>query len=227
MGKEVRMVIATFDNRISEEELPYFRGCMIKESCGNPLFHNHKEDNYNYTYPLVQYKRDGNRTLMVGINEGGEAIESLLRDKGNIPCSLGNRKTELQLIGTRSQIIPIGQTSTPHTYTIRGWIPLNSDNYQSYQQTTSLVERVKMLEKILTGNILSFAKGIGVQIDYRIHCSIVQLDEEKPFTYKGIMLKSFTAQFRTNIELPDYIGLGKSISLGKGTIKREKDGGNI
>ena len=32
---------------------------------------------------------------------------------------------------------------------------------------------------------------------------------------------------RANIELPDYIGLGKSISLGKGTIKREKDGGNI
>ena len=219
MEKEVRIVIATFKNRITEEEIPYFRGCMIKESCNNPLFHNHKEENYNYTYPLIQYKSYGNNTLIVGIDKGGEAIENLLKDKVSIPCTLGKRCTQLELIGVRSQKVVIGEQLHPLTYTIQGWLPLNSENYRIYLKTESLVERIQMLERILTGNILSFAKGVGVYFDSPVQCAILQIDEERPFIYKDIALKSFNVQFKTNMKLPDYIGLGKSISIGRGTIK--------
>lgn len=223
MEKETRIVIATFKQRITDKEIPYFRGCMIKESCNNPLFHNHTNESYNYTYPLIQYKTSDNNTLIVGINEGGEAIETLLKERISIPCTLGNHRTELELIGVRSQRIAINAQQSPLTYTIQGWLPLNSGNYRKFQETESLAERIKMLERILTANILSFAKGIGIYFTTAIHCCIQEISEEEPFTYKDIALKSFTVRFKTNILLPDYIGIGKSISIGRGIIMRNKD----
>jgi hypothetical protein len=32
---------------------------------------------------------------------------------------------------------------------------------------------------------------------------------------------SFDAEFKTNVSLPDYIGLGKGVSLGMGTVVRK------
>jgi len=47
---------------------------------------------------------------------------------------------------------------------------------------------------------------------------ITQLDEPRTQYYKGVRLLSFDAEFKTNVSLPDYIGLGKGVSLGMGTI---------
>ena len=45
---------------------------------------------------------------------------------------------------------------------------LNEINYALFLETDDLVTRIKMLERILVGNILSFLKGIGVRIDYTL-----------------------------------------------------------
>ena len=37
---------------------------------------------------------------------------------------------------------------------------------------------------------------------------------------KGVRMVGFKGTFAVNFELPDYIGLGKSVSRGFGTIKR-------
>ena len=223
MEKETRVVVATFRNRIREEEMPYFRGCMIKESCNNALFHNHKEENFYYTYPLVQYRIIDGCASAVGIDEGGEAIEAMLKDRSAFPCAIGNRNIEMELIGVRSQKVKVELLPQPRTYSIEGWVPLNSSNYTRYRQTRGLAARIEMLQKILVGNILSFAKGIGVYIDGTVRCEIEHIEEERSFAYKGVVLMSFAARFSANILLPDCIGLGKAISLGKGTIRHCKD----
>ena len=79
-------------------------------------------------------------------------------------------------------------------------------------------ERLAFLERILTGNILSFAKGIGIHFEQQITCSISEILRTDIIEYKNIKMTSFNLLFKSNVSLPDNIGLGKGVSLGNGTI---------
>lgn len=57
-----------------------------------------------------------------------------------------------------------------------------------YRQAVSLKERIAMLEKILVGNILSFAKGVRIFFDTQVECEIMQLEQLEHVTYKGVKL---------------------------------------
>jgi uncharacterized protein MJ0978 len=106
------------------------------------------------------------------------------------------------------------------TYALQGWLPLNSMNYREYQCLESLSERVNMLEKILVGNVLSFAKGVDVFLDSRVICKILELKNTGIVFYKDVGLMSFSVVFRINVVLPDFIGLGKAVSINNGVITR-------
>lgn len=216
--KDIRVVVATFKNKISQEEVPFLRGSIIRLSENNPYFHNHQEEGFHYAYPLVQYKRIDGCAAVVGINEGGKAIEDLFKDRVCFPCQLGNRKVDMELIGIRSERITIECMEKDKVYSIKGWLPLNKENYRQYLDSDGLVEQITMLERILIGNILSFAKGIDTFFDSSVSCRILQLEPEKPFAYKNVELLSFSAKFRTNVTLPAYVGLGKSVSINKGVV---------
>lgn len=214
----MRLVTALFKNKISFEEISYFRGSIIRLSGNEPLFHNHDQDGYHYTYPLVQYKRIGGCAAIVGINEGADAVESLFEGKESYHCQLGNRKLEMELVAIRAEKVSIRCREKKYTYSISRWIPLNSENYQVFQQTEGIVERVGMLEKILIGNILSLAKGVGVYFDSPVTCRILQLEHNGLTPYKEVELMSYSAVFQCNVQLPEYVGLGKSASLGYGIV---------
>ena len=214
----IRVVVATFKNKISQEEIPFFRGSIIRLSDNASFFHNHQEEGFRYAYPLVQYKRIDGHAAVLGINEGGEAIEELFKDRVRYECQLGNRQVEMELIGIRSEKISIHCMEQDHIYSIKGWLPLNRENYRSYLSADGLAEQIAMLERILIGNILSFAKGLGVFFEIPVRCRIFQLENEKSFNYKNVGLLSFSAKFRTNVSLPAYIGLGKSVSINNGVV---------
>lgn len=214
----IRVVIATFKNKISQEEVPFFRGSIIRLSDNVSFFHNHQEDGFRYAYPLVQYKRIDGHAAILGINEGGEAIEQLFKDRVRYACQLGNRQVEMELIGIRSERVAVHCMEHDSTYIIKGWLPLNSVNYRAYVTADGLSEQIAMLERILIGNILSLAKGIGLFFESPVRCRILQLENEKSFGYKNVELLSFSVKFRTNVSLPAYVGLGKSVSINNGVV---------
>ncbi len=85
---------------------------------------------------------------------------------------------------------------------------------------------IQMLERTLTGNILSFAKGIEWRIDKPVQVQIQELKGEKVIRYKGIPLFAFDLNFNCNISLPNYLGLGKSASHGFGIVRQFREPGN-
>lgn len=216
----IRLATAIFDAKISIPEISYLRGNMIRLSGENPLFHNHHAENFSYTYPLVQYKRIDGRAALVGINQGAEALVELLGKGAVCSFQLGKRTADMGAATIRSERIPVVCGDTFYTYSIRNWLPLNKDNYRIYQQTEGMIERIAMLEKILVGNILSFAKGMDIFLDNPITCKILQLESTGLVSYKEVELMSFFAKFRCNVSLPEYIGLGKSVSINHGVIRK-------
>lgn len=84
----------------------------------------------------------------------------------------------------------------------------------------ALTDKITFLEQIITGNILSFFKGIGYHVEERIECAITEMKELSEQSYKHVKFDSFEIKFVCNMELPDGIALGKSGSVGFGTLTR-------
>lgn len=220
----VKTLIIRFRNKISQAELAMFRGAVIKMTEGtNILFHNHAgEHDYRYSYPLIQYHRIGGCASIVCIGQGTDAIGEFFanfRSKANI----GENETDLVIDNVNAMQTNVGIWDTMFSYSVRKWIPLNTSNYNRYKEMDSLAERSGFLEKIFIGNVLSFAKGMGIHLDDRIKCSITNLEELRLIEYKGIKFSAFDIRLKSNISLPDYIGLGKGASLGYGTLTRIKE----
>lgn len=77
-----------------------------------------------------------------------------------------------------------------------------------------------MIENIITANILAFFKGIGYHCSDEIHTAISSVDKEESLYYKGVRFRGFDLKFITNAVLPNNIGIGKSPSVGFGTLQR-------
>ena len=73
------------------------------------------------------------------------------------------------------------------------------------------------MEKILIGNLISISKSLGYTVPEPIHVTIHNLKEVKTSLKRTPML-GFLGTFSVNFEIPDYWGIGKSVSRGFGTV---------
>lgn len=216
------ILILRFKNKIYQSEVSQFRGAIndvLKEK-SILLFHNHEGDSFRYAYPLIQYKRINQCAAMVCLNEGTEAIGHLLI-QGNFSCRLGDRMIELEVDGVKANQFLIQIWNSLFTYRLRKWLALNQDNYSEYQKLDGISEKCLFLEKVLIGNILSFAKGLDIHFDKEVTCKIINIEEPKQMKYKNVNMMAFDIEFKTNVSIPDYVGLGKGASLGFGMVTRK------
>lgn len=217
---KVKTLLLQFKNEIAMWEIPLFRGCVIHSMENtNLLFHNHDEDDkLRYAYPLIQYKRIGGKAAIVCIGEGTEAIGALFQS-GNFTYQLGERSTIMDIEHVEAKQNIVQTWDSDFHYTLRKWLPFNSENYKMYKGMEGIAERMQFLQKILIGNMLSFCKGMNICVDKEITCSITNVLGERSYRHKGVNKLGLDIEFKTNISLPDFIGLGRGVSMGYGIIK--------
>ena len=112
--------------------------------------------------------------------------------------------------------------SQPYRYRIYNWLALNQKNFKEYIALTTDEARKAYLERKLTGNILSFASGIGWYIKEKVTTSIIGDFQTSTVHFKGHKSIAFHLDFNANVFLPNYIGLGKGVSKGYGVVKTRK-----
>lgn len=221
--EKIKTLIIQFKNEIAAWEIPLFRGCVIQSmDNANLLFHNHEsEDKLRYAYPLIQYKRINKMASIVCLEEAISAVGGFFAS-GRFLFQLGDREALMDINHVESNETAVEVSDEEYRYIIRKWLPLNSENYHAYRSMNGLVEQCSFLQDILVGNLLSFCKGVGVTIDKEIKCTITNILNTKSYSHKGVKMMGFDVEFKTNMSLPDYIGLGKGASMGFGMIKRMK-----
>lgn len=223
--KKIKLLTVTFDTEIRDYEIPAFRGAVVdKVGRDNILFHNHLDDNkLLYKYPLIQYKTIGKKPSIQCIDLGVDEIHKFF-EKNNWNLTISDRVLEMKLFRLDLNQFTMQVWDKTFNYSIRNWIALNKQNYETYLTLESLVDKVKLLEKILTANILAFAKGIEWTVDKPIVVKIKKLSETKDVKLKGRTVLGFNALFTSNVFIPKYIGLGKSASLGFGMVTQPQNG---
>ena len=182
--------------------------------------HQHKEDGkVDYRYPLVQYKIYEKKGYLVGLGDGAKLVTTL----DLVSERLALEGVTYNVVSKEIEIrqVPFQIATEISTYCfLTPWLALNEENYDRYQRAAA-GERRDMLRRILIGNILSMSKGLGYVVTEEIKVSKLDVyPVRKPVFLKGVPMIGFKGSFAVNFELPDYIGLGKSVSRGFGTIKR-------
>lgn len=192
----------------------YF-GNLFKEK--SELLHNHMGNGeYRYAYPQVQYKVVGNTPHLVGINEGARLLTELFLKIQEL--EIDSKKYPVRQKNIEGKNVEVGVVTEPITYRFETlWMGVNQRNYQRFV-CANLLEKRELLEHILVGNCLSFLKSVDLFVEEQIMVS--GTFKEKSTHFKNKRMLAFEGMFSVNLNLPDYIGLGKSVSRGFGTIKR-------
>ncbi len=218
---KTRVLVIRYANKLSQSEIPLFRGAVIGAMEGNAdiLYHNHLGDSVLYHYPMIQYKRIGQCAAIVAVDSGADIIGQFL-SSGATRLRIGIREENFVISDIKANNCLVQVWDGQFEYHLRKWLPFNSKNFVEYKCLTSLLEKIEFLEHILVGNILSFAKGVGINLDSNVVGKIVSVDDHKLMAYKGVKMMSYDLRIRSNVTIPDFVGIGKGVSLGFGTISR-------
>jgi hypothetical protein len=226
--KKIKTLFVQFDDSLAAWQIPSFRGAVIeKVGRENFLFHqHHAEEGFMYQYPVIQYKSIQQKPSLLCLGEGVDEIHKFFGLR-NWDVTINGEKHHLKIHRLDMNNLTINVWEKQFRYSIQNWLALNGDNYRRYQSINSLTERVQLLERLLTGNILSFAKGIEWQVERPVKVQLQEVKSEKIIRYKGVPLLAFDVLFRCNVFLPNYLGLGKSASHGFGIVRQFKESGNL
>ena len=220
MAKFIRTLTVITDAEIQQKEVPLFRGAVINSLGEHPnlYYHNHLDDDkFRYAYPLIQYKRLGNKAAIVCVEGGVDIIGQFLTEV-NGTLNIGDRQVTCHTDKIQPARILVQTWEEMFSYHISRWLPLNSKNYQLYQNIEGVVERVTFLENILKANLLSMLKGLDIHLEKELILKITELSDSFFIYNKGIKMMAFNADFNCNLSIPNNIGIGKNASIGCGVM---------
>lgn len=190
----------------------YF-GNLFKEH--SPLLHNHYEDGSSrYAYPLVQYKVIDRIPVLIGFQEGAELLVSLFLKIREIDIEGQKFPILAKNIQQKQYMLAVNQQLYNYSFETL-WMALNQENFRKYLQLDEK-EKKNFLNHQLQNNILSFYKGLAFRTGERI-MAITQV-EEKQTQFKNQFMLAFSGRFTTNAYLPEWVGIGKAVSRGFGTV---------
>ena len=215
----IKTLSVTYDIPIERHQLPKFRGAVV-ELLGreHDLFHNHKEDNYHYRYPKIQYKLNkGGKVGIIGLNEGADALDYLITSGHRTICFDG-KKQDFHLSFLKKTTVDLQMTKQDKEYRIYNWLALNTENFDKWKNSSSFAKKATELERLLAANIISFAKGVGWNIEKRFEVEITNIKNTKTMKFKQNPLMAFDVDFKTNLVLPINVGFGKAAGFGFGTV---------
>lgn len=193
------------------------RGYIGNQFENQVILHNHYGDGrFLYSYPLVQYKIINGQAIIVGIEDGANVLKEISSDLKELKL---DKKYLIEEKIIREKEVDVNTTNEElHYKFVTPWLALNTQNFKKYNNIEDWREKKLFLNKILIGNILSMAKGLGIIVNRRIyvktHLKPVSVD------YKSVKMLGFTGEFKVRFKIPDYFGFGKGVSQGFGSVKR-------
>ncbi|MBU1262007.1 hypothetical protein KJ640_03545 [bacterium] len=194
------------------------RGFVANRFPEQPILHQHERNGFIYLYPRVQYKIIDGIAKIIGLAEGVDVVKDIWEKIEELKLGAAAYQIKEKVIVERG--VGFGVNGSPLTYSfLTPWLALNQKNYQEWQALTKS-EKQERLKRTLIGNILSMATGLEYVVTEEIKAEVDV--RPVPATLKGVPMIGFLGKFQVNFNIPDYLGLGKSVSRGFGTIINRK-----
>ncbi len=199
-----------------QESGAQLRGFFATKFNEYSLLHQHNADKFIYRYPMVQYKMINRTPTVIGINEGAEVLKEIYDEYDKIKLNGNEYEIVERGITYKKEDFGISDKLIKYDF-VTHWFALNQENYKKYL-ILDKEQQYDLLNRNLIGNILSMSKSLNYQVPEMIKCH-TEL-QERSSSLKGNEIIAFRGSFVTNFQIPDYLGLGKSVSRGFGTVKK-------
>lgn len=225
--KKTRFLVIKFDRPIMAWEVEYFRASVIENTKRqSDLFHNHKSDTaYHYRYPLIQYKIIDKKPAIICINAGTNDIYYLLENREFFFDIKGKvDKYEVEEVVFKN--VPIQTWQDSFRYNVHNYMPFNQENYAFFQKLGSMKQQLQFIQELLNKHISIILEELeeSGQTNLPLEVEIEKMKSDRFIQYKGIHHLTYCLNIKTNVSLPNYIGIGKGVSLGFGIVKKLSDG---
>jgi hypothetical protein len=193
---------------VKRREIPLIRREIASQFLKDVRFHNHANGKYAYTYPKVLYQsiKGFLQLKFLGFDRIPEFTSELL----------GEKRVLFKYIKDEIYKPKISKGLDYEYRFVSPWYGLSTKNYKKFKSGELQKEDY---EAILTGNILSFLKGNGFWVDERIQVELEGLECGR-IKMKGRSAVGFYGVWKSNIDLPKHIGLGRCVSRGFGMIEK-------
>jgi len=201
----------------NSSDIPRFRQYLAEKFPNYDHIHNHLENGkFRYVYPDIQFKIINKIPMIIGFGDGIEILKDVFLKVDEMKILNKNISIFEKSIKISESKIGISDEIIVYKF-LSPWMALNQQNYELYKKL-SLRKRVAKLDRILWGNL----KTVSHAFDYWI------LDPDKISTegdlklhinkFKGNTMITFTGKFKTNFHIPDYLGIGKQVARGFGSV---------
>lgn len=217
--KALNMVKVAFDTHIHSKEIAAFQAAWTQR-VGTAELSKNQMPGY---YPLVQYKTrrsyDQQQPLVVILGKHPKLFQRL-NQHGEWEANLNGRKIQMKIAHARANQYQLQLKRQMLPFTIFNYQALCTQHYRQYQQCTTQTNKLDYLAYVLHHHLLNFARGVDWQPKGELKVEVTRILREKTIPYQGIKAHCFDLQFRVNAFLPEYIGLGRGLRKGFGTVRK-------
>ena len=182
----------------------------------------HKDSNAEFVhrYPPLQCKLIKNNLMVIGISQGADFLLEIVENQQIISPGENACSVEERTPGVRLEPFGIGGNTQEYEF-LTPLLALNQQNAKRFYELTGKPKRDAFMQKILLGTLSVLVKSLDYKPPAPITCKQKLRFRKDWIDNKSVMV--FTGRFQTNLSIPDYIGIGQSVSLGFGAIRHLTD----
>jgi hypothetical protein len=169
-----------------------------------------------HRYPAIQCKLVRHEMMVIGICQGAGFLFQLTEGQGEIMTGKNRCTIVSRDPGIRDEAF--GITGGIYQYEfLTPWLALNQQYAKKFYELKGKPARDAFMQKILNTHLNTLAKSLDYTPDRSVTCTAhvrflrERIDRENVIVFLG--------KFRTNLRIPDYLGIGQSVSQGFGTLR--------
>jgi len=167
-------------------------------------------------YPPILGGQQKHDIRVTGLCQGADFLFALACGNteildGNLRCHIDTRDAEV-----RTE--PFGITAEEHEYEfVTPWLSLNQQNEKKFYLLQGKPARDAFMQKLLAAQLNTFAKSLEYSPETPITCTAHVRFVRERIERQTVMI--FKGRFRTNLTIPQYLGIGQSVSQGFGWVQ--------
>ena len=175
-------------------------------------------------YPPILCGQQKHEIRVAGLCQGADFLLSLVDGNteildGNLRCHIDTRDAEI-----RTE--PFGLTDEEHEYEfLTPWLALNQQNEKKFYLLQGKTARDAFMQKLLITQLNTFVKSLEYSPEKPVTCTAHVRFVRERIDRQTVMI--FKGRFRTNLSIPQYLGIGQSVSRGFGWVQEIPRGSDL
>lgn len=231
----------TFDLAIDPQDIYSFRGAFIDMVRKSPhisdevkeLFSNKIDDGDKgkpkQTYPMIQYRCEDGLAQVWAINEGARAMQHVIKYGLIDNFCIEGHTLPLVIVKTLEKELQdaVVEDEICHHYHVKQLLPFNKIKQTAYKEELSYINKVKLIEQLILNELVLLTYALKIDNSKRIQVEITDILSRSKAPYRTkddnerltVDEYVFNLKFRTNINLPENISIGRHKAYGYGILQ--------